>query len=209
MSFVLLSVISPPGWVAGQDRGNTGAVVYNEGETSSYSRAVFAHYLAYQPNPVEPAYAVNCAISISNVCAVPPGSGLDFYIGERSEEGVLDSGGFVIYLYDRDGKLWWFSSREHTFLNGRLIGAGLNEDGTLQPGQTFTVNLHEILAAIQGIPVADVETFVGYGWVLSEFDCLAGTYSTTIYGYGFTQAFEFKPAMGQGYQFGGLMLPLD
>jgi len=204
MSFVLLSVISPLGRVSGQDRGNTGAVVYNESEGSSFSRAVFAHYLAVIPDSVPDGIdaAVNCAISISNVCAIPPDMGLETYLGQ----GLPDSGGFAIVLYDRDGTMHYFSSRIHRYFGSSLIGAGLSQDGTLEPGQTFTVNLAEVLAVVQGVEPAEVE-FVGYGWVFSEFDCLAGTYSNTIYGLGFTQAFEFKPAMGQGGQIGGLMLP--
>jgi hypothetical protein len=46
--------------------------------------------------------------------------------------------------------------------------------------------------------------FSGYAWILSEFDCLGGTYNNTVFGVGFTQAFEFLPAMGQGGWFGGI-----
>ena len=208
MFCTLLPVLSPIGWIAAQDNNPTGAVTYSEEDGTDYYRAVFAHYLAVIPN-ADPGMSVNCAISISNVCAIPDSSKLDTYMG--SDVTRASSGGFAIVLYDRDGTVYNFSSRGDTFLlDGELWpGTGLNTDGTLDPGQTYTVNLQEILVAIQGVEPDEVEEFVGYGWILSEFDCLAGTYSNTIYGLGFTQAFELKPAMGQGYQFGGLMLPVD
>lgn len=204
----LLPVLTPIGWIAAQDGITTGAVSYGEEEATGYHRAVFAQYLAVIPSadPARPDMSVNCAISISNVCAIPDPS-LDIYIGEAKKPS---SGGFAIILYDRDGTVYNFSSYNNKYLkNGYLIGAGLNEDGTLGPGQTFTVNLQEVLAAVNDVYPQDVEQFVGYGWILSEFDCLAGTYSNTIYGLGFTQAFELKPAMGQGGLFGGIPLPVD
>lgn len=208
-AFVLICLLffAGPGTEAlAQAKPITGSVGYSEAEGTSYARAVFAHYLAVIPNSQNPEYSVNCALSISNVCAVPEGSGLDVYIGDSFTE-TSTGGGFVIYLFHQDGTVDRFSSREHNYLGANLIGSGLGADGILEPGETFIVNLQEVLAAVNGVNVQDVEPFVGYGWVLSEFGCLAGTYSTTIYGYGFTQAFEFKPAMGQGNQFGGLMLP--
>ncbi len=208
---IFIPVFTPIGWISAQDGISTGAVSYSEEDTTDYYRAVFAHYLAVipDPDPTGPDYSVNCAISISNVCAIPEGSGLEIY-SLGSDKTRPTSGGFAIFLYDRDGTVYSFSSKSvNRYLDGHLIGAGLNEDGTLDPGQTFTVNLQEILAAVQGVYPQDVEQFVGYGWILSEFDCLAGTYSNTIYGLGFTQAFELKPAMGQGGQFGGIMLPVN
>lgn len=209
MSFILLTVISPAGWVLGQEKTSTGAVTYSETEDTSYSRAVFAHYLAVIPNTEYPDLNVDCAISISNVCAVPEGSSLDKFLGAGDDAEKDGYGGFAIILYDRDGTVHYFSSRENEYPLAGYGWAGLNPDGTLGPGQTFTANLKEVLASIRGVQPRDIESFVGYGWVLSEFDCLAGTYSNTIYGLGFTQAFELKPAMGQGGWIGGLPLPVD
>ena len=211
MFCILFPVLTPIGWVAAQDGISTGAVSYSAMEPTSYHRAVFAHYLAVipDPDPTGPDYSVNCAISISNVCPVPEKSGLESW-GLGSDLARSTSGVFAIILYDRDGTEYSFSSHGNSYLkDGSLIGAGLNPDGTLEPGQTFTVNLQEVLAAVQDVYPRDVKEFVGYAWILSEFDCLAGTYSNTIYGLGFSQAFELKPAMGQGGQFGGIMLPGD
>jgi len=204
MSFMLLAVISPCTWLQAQDKASTGAMTYSETEGTAYHRAVFAHYLAVIPN-ADPSMSVNCAISISNVCAVPDNSSLGIYLGG---DGTPTSGGFAIILYDREGEVYYFSSRDNSMI-GYYSENNYNNDGVLNPGETFTVNLQEVLAAVKGSSLSDAGEFVGYGWVLSEFDCLAGTYSNTIYGLGFTQAFELKPAMGQGYQFGGLMLPVD
>lgn len=202
LNLFLLSVISPPGWIVAQDTASqTGAVTYSESEDTVYNRAVFAHYLAVIPNE-NPEFSVNCAISVSNVCAIPEGSRLGTYLANSE---LPDSGGFAIILYDRDGTVYNFSSRENYMVG--YYGENHAGDGVLEPGQTYTVNLQEVLAAVKGVDLGDEGEFVGYGWVLSEFGCLAGTYSNTIYGLGFTQAFELKPAMGQGgFNFGGLPL---
>ena len=202
LNLILLSVVSPPGWIIAQDTASqTGAVTYSASEDTVYNRAVFAHYLAVIPNE-NPEFSVNCAISISNVCAIPEGSRLGTYL---SNSKLPDSGGFAIILYDRDGTVYNFSSIENYMVG--YYGEDHPGNGILEPGQTYTVNLQEVLAAVKGVDLGDEGEFVGYGWVLSEFGCLAGTYSNTIYGLGFTQAFELKPAMGQGgFNFGGLPL---
>jgi hypothetical protein len=206
MFFILLPVLSPIGWIAAQDNNSTGAVTYSEEDGTPYYRAVFAHYLAVIPDPYQrEGYDVNCAISISNVCAIPVDSNLDYSYGMGPGKARSSSGGFTIVLYDRDGTVFNFSSEEH-YMVGHY-GENHNGDGVLKPGQTFTVNLQEVLAAVKEVELGNEGEFVGYGWVLSKFDGLAGTYSNTIYGLGFTQAFELKPAMGQGGQYGGIMLP--
>jgi hypothetical protein len=204
LSLLLLSVISPPGWILAQDASfQTGAVTLSETDDTSYLRAVFAQYLAVIPNE-DSALSVNCAISISNVCASTAESKLDAF---NSTIARADSGGFAIVLFDRDGTVHNFSSQQHYMVG--YYGEDHPGDGILRPGQTFTVNLQEILAAVKGVKIGEEGEFVGYAWILSEFDCLAGTYSNTIYGLGFTQAFELQPAMGQGGFIGGIMLPED
>lgn len=155
-------------------------------------RAVFAHFLAVRPNS-DPSLTVDSALSVSNVCAAP--EKVAPFIGRGPSSGRL-----TLFLYDRSGTLTVFET------DSGAIGEGLNSDGTLAPGQTWTVRLAEVIAAAWGVDEADVE-FLGYAWVLSQFDCLAGTYSNTIFGLGFTQSFELLPAMGQGGFFGGLMIP--
>lgn len=170
---------------------NLDPVVFAQAELTTARRAVFAQFLAVYPNDQDPDFSVNSAMSISNVCAAP--TALTPFFGKGPTEGRV-----ALYLYPMSGNLISYIT------DSDLLGEGLNPDGTLKPGQTWTVNLSEILAAATGSKKRD---FRGYGWVLSEFDCLAGTYSNTIYGLGFTQNFEMLPAMGQGGFFGGLMVP--
>jgi hypothetical protein len=89
-------------------------------------------------------------------------------------------------------------------------GAGLDEMGYLWPCRTYTVRLAEILSKITGLPANENE-FTGYGWVIGNFDAIAGTYSVTIFGLGFTQNFELTPAVGQGGILTGLRInpPLE
>ncbi len=84
-------------------------------------------------------------------------------------------------------------------------GAGLDEAGELWPCRTYTVRLAEILAQITGLPEDDNE-FTGYGWVIGNFDAIAGTYNVTIFGLGFTQNFELTPVVGAAGGSGGVKL---
>ncbi len=84
-------------------------------------------------------------------------------------------------------------------------GSGLDELGYLQPCRTYTVRLAEILSKITGLPEVDNE-FTGYGWVIGNFDAIAGTYNVTIFGLGFTQNFELTPTVGDGGRITGLQL---
>lgn len=176
---------------------NTAAPAFlQESETTPY-RAVFAQYLAVIPNAADPSLSVDCALSVSNVCSAP--EELKLFIGDSSD-GAPTSGRITLYLYNLDGTEIQYRT------DGNSPGDGLNPDGSLGSGQTWTVRLAEILAAAEGKPEAEIQ-FRGYGWVLSDFDCLAGTYSNTVFGVGFTQSYEMLPAMGQGGNFGGVIIP--
>jgi hypothetical protein len=191
---VLGAIILMSGSIGAQSVVGTDSVVIAEAETTSYYRAVFAHYLAVIPNE-DPSLSVNSAVSVSNVCAVP--DELSFLTGTGPTTGSV-----AVVLYDQDGSVTTYTTTSD------VIGTGLNSDGTLGPGQTWTVNLSEVLAAALAVDTSEIE-FAGYGWFLAGFDCLAGTYSNTIYGLGFTQNFEMMPAMGQGGWFGGVMIPQE
>ena len=67
------------------------------------------------------------------------------------------------------------------------------------------MRLAEILSQITGMPEVDNE-FTGYGWIIGNFDAIAGTYNVTIFGLGFTQNFELTPAVGQGGILTGLRI---
>lgn len=187
----MLVVMSIPG-VALAAKGEVAknSLVFTQVETTTSYRAVFAQYLAVIPNEAEPSMSVDSAVSVSNVCAAP--EPVSFFLDRGPT--VPKAGAIGLVLYDQDGTiLTWVTTSDPT------IGVGLGPDGTLAPGQTWTVRLAEVLEAI-----GKEGDFRGYGWVLSGFDCLAGTYSNTIFGLGFTQSFELVPAMGQGGWFGGV-----
>lgn len=170
------------------------------------ARAVFASFLSVIPND-DPDQSVDSAISVSNVCAAPAevvdtgllGDGASAPENGNGESAAVgsDNGTITLYLWDRDGTLI-----THTTGAGSP-GSGLDPDGQLHAGQTWTVRLAEVLSAELGVDEEEIE-FNGYAWVTSAFDCLAGTYNVTIFGVGFTQNFEFLPGMGQGQIFGGI-----
>ncbi|GAB4237162.1 MAG: hypothetical protein Kow00109_10980 [Acidobacteriota bacterium] len=177
----------------------TPSPVYLQEAATPARRAVFAQFLAVLPNAENPAMGVDCALSISNVCAAP--EGLEPFL--LTQPNSPTSGKIWIFLYNADGTpTVYVTGPDHR------VGAGLDAQGRLGPGETWTVRLAEILADAWNVPESEV-TFRGYGWVLSEFDCLAGTYNNTIFGLGFTQNFEMVPAMGQGGWFGGVPVPQE
>ncbi|MFZ0426774.1 MAG: hypothetical protein WAO20_01560 [Acidobacteriota bacterium] len=152
--------------------------------------------------------AVDCAISISNVCASP--ASVAPYLGRAD---APTSGRITLFLYGLDGAPVVYQT-EPAADPGARLGDGLSAEGTLGPGATWTVRLAEVLARAYGVSedhltdpgVLGPGGFRGYGWILSDFDCLAGTYNNTVFGVGFTQAYEMVPAMGQGGFFGGVMI---
>lgn len=172
-------------------------IAFSHDSGTAKHRAAFAHFLSTDPDPVgDPAISINTAISISNVCVAPAeveGLGL---LGTRNE-----SGGVMLFLWRQDGTMIMFDTTTDVDGGGGLVGAGLRDGGVLNPGDTWTVLLSEILDA-----KGEDGSFNGFGWALSTFDCLAGTYNVTVFGVNFTQAFEFMPAMGQGGVFGGIAL---
>lgn len=125
------------------------------GHTSEQS-AVFASYLVSIPSE-DPMYAFDTAISVSNVLKAPPG--VDTAGG--AYEGSDMMGTLEIYLYDQDGTMMMYETSMMDF-----PGKGLDDDGMLSPGETYTVLLSEI--------VGD-DAFMGYGWVVANFDAVAGT----------------------------------
>ena len=56
-----------------------------------------------------------------------------------------------------------------------VIGTGLNEDGELEAGGTWTVFFSEVLTAV-GVALED-QNFIGYCHVVGEFDAIVGTYA--------------------------------
>ncbi len=183
------------------------AVFLQESGSSAY-RAVFAQFLAVIPSSGDESMSVDCAISISNVCESP--ASVAPYL-RRSNAPT--SGRITLFLYNLDGTRIIYQTQPAGSGQAQL-GDGLEADGTLAAGHTWTVRLAEVLADVYGVTedhLTDSDVlgpggFRGYGWILSDFDCLAGTYNNTVFGVGFTQAYEMVPAMGQGGFFGGVMI---
>lgn len=139
------------------------------GHTSEQS-AVFGSYLVSLPM-----LGFDTAISVSNVLMAP--DGIDTAGGYG--EGTNTMGTLEIYLYDRDGTMMM---HETSMMSP---GTGLT-DGMLGPGQTYTVLLSEV--------TGDMD-FVGYGWVVANFDGVAGT--RTVIGMGFSQHGDMTPAVSR------------
>ena len=71
-------------------------------------------------------------------------------------------GTLEIHLYNRDDDEPMVYET-----TGDSPGAGLDENGRLAPGQTYVVRLAEL--------IGKEKTFVGYGWIVGNFDGIAGT----------------------------------
>ena len=141
------------------------------GHTTEQS-AVFASYLVSIPNE-DPMLNVDTAISVSNVLMAPDGIHVAGGYNGADMMGTLE-----IYLYNRDGSMMMHVTSMES------PGTGLM-DGMLGPGQTYTVLLSEL---VEG-------EFVGYGWVVANFDAVAGTRTVTIFGLGFNQHGDMTPSV--------------
>ena len=197
------------------------SVLMQEVNETSIKRAVFGAFLSASvvegedpdgpegPTPKAADLVVDTALSVTNCSEVIGGPGIDPpkvpKVGDRQ-----DFGAFRIFLVNGNGDVT-------THESGGVTGnQGEDWDGILEAGETWTGRLQEILEEEGSGPTpcaGDVcidsdDHFQGFGWVVSEFDCLAGTYTVTIFGLGFSQSFEFLPGMGQGGFMGGIMLPL-
>ncbi|MCY3777505.1 MAG: hypothetical protein OXH11_16145 [Candidatus Aminicenantes bacterium] len=133
---------------------------------TSEQRAVFGSYLVSLPM-----LGFDTAISVSNVLMAP--DGID--VAGGAYEGYNKMGTLEIYLYNRDGMM----TMHVTSMDSP--GTGLT-DGMLDRGETYTVLLSEI--------TGDMD-FVGYGWVVANFDGVAGT--RTVFGPGFSQHGDMTP----------------
>lgn len=180
---------------AGKVKGSDSIAFLHDSATTHQS-AVFAAFLAWLPDAGGDALNdVDTAISVSNVLAAPQGTLRTNLFGP--DVAGNRTGTVTFYLWDRDGTMVQYETQPGS------PGSGLNPDGTLGPGQTYTVRLAEILAAATGMAERDI-SFTGYGWVVANFDAVQGTYNVTIFNVGFTQNFELLPGMGQGGWFGGI-----
>ncbi len=122
----------------------------------SNQSAVFASYLVSMPSE-NPDQVIDTYLSVSNVLSAPEG----VETAGGPYEGDDKVGTLEIHLYSRDGDEPMIHET-----TGDSPGAGLDENGKLAPGQTYTVRLAEI--------VGEDRAFVGYGWIVGNFDGIAG-----------------------------------
>jgi hypothetical protein len=119
------------------------------------------------------------ALSVSNTCAAPPigpvVNPLDEQVASGFPEcGVESTGPVWLFCYNQDGTSWAFNSSVD-LIDDVPIGSGLDDDGMLAPGGTFTVFLSEVVEAVTG-DSANVG-FAGYCYVVGQdFEAIAGTY---------------------------------
>jgi hypothetical protein len=143
------------------------------GHTTDQS-AVFGSYLVSLPD-----LGFDTAISVSNVLMSPKGANVAGGYNGYDKMGTLE-----IYLYQGGDMMMVETSMDSP-------GTGL-DDGMLGPGETYTVLLSELVDG----------DFVGYAWIVANFDAVAGT--RTVFGPGFSQHGDMTPPVSQ--QGGGIRL---
>ena len=168
------------------------SVSFMQGAGTGVHSAVFASYLVNIPNE-DPSLSFSTAISVSNILMAPAGIHAGGY-GDKSEEmGTLE-----FYLYGQDGMVMYKTEMGSP-------GFGLTEDGMLMPGATYTVQLHEILDAAGADGM-----FIGYGWVVANFDAVAGTRTVVNWATGFSQGGDLTPTVDHSGDGGlNIMMMMD
>ena len=165
------------------------AVAFGTSQTTTSQAGVFAAFLS-RVHSEDADMSSDTAISVSNNLSAPAGELATAYAAHKDTSGTIE-----FYLWRRDGTALVAET------GPGFSGNGLDAMGKLGPGQTYTVLLSELMSEITGLAVGDTSTeseFTGYGWVIGNFDAIAGTYSVTIFGLGFTQNFELTPVVGEG-----------
>ena len=142
----------------------------------SNQSAVFASYLVSVPSE-DPDQVIDTYLSVSNALSAP--GGID--TAGSPYEGDDRVGTLKIYLYSRndDGPMVYETT-------GDSPGDGLDENGMLAPGQTYTVRLSDL--------VGEENAFIGYGWIVGNFDGIAGT-RTILLGQGATWHGDLTPEL--------------
>ncbi len=175
------------GFTAFAEQIDTSSRSFTGFDETTDQTAVFVTFAASIAG-VEPAgdaatAGVTTSITVSNPLAWDPMSPFLTLTGDVTE-GTIE-----VYLWDQtEGELITYET------SASSPGIGLNDDGTLSPGGTWSVLLGDLLsdAGWDG-------NFVGYGWVVANFDGVAGSHTLNIFGLGFSQAFHAVPGMGQGF----------
>ncbi len=176
--FILFAVLAIAFISSAQDAAAASPqlTLFQEEATTSQT-AVFAAFLS----SISGGSQGDTAFSVSNVLAVPPG---ETFAALRIDGKNDRTGGLRFYLYTRAGDTYVFSTEDNP-----VVGSGADENGRLSPGQTYTVLLSEILAALQ----MGTESFSGYGWIVADFDAVGGTYTNFFPQISGSQSFELWP----------------
>ena len=160
---------------AGRDGGfatDSGSILASS--TTLSQTAVFAAFLANLDSGADG----DSAISVSNILGAPSGSGFP--------EGGDTMGSLSIYLYDTNSdSAWVFDTADNP-----TVGSGLDASGQLGSGKTYTVLLSEVVNAVGG------GDFVGYAWIVANFDAVAGTFVNFFPALGVGQSFQMQPTTG-------------
>lgn len=134
-------------------------VFLQEADTTDAS-AVLAAFVAYVED------GTDTALSVSNTMGVPEITGVDL---EGFPTGSDTAGAVWAFCYNQvDGQVYVYNSA-----SDGVIGAGLDDEGMLPAGGTWTVFISEILGQV-GFDLQN--RFVGYCYFVGEFDAIAGTY---------------------------------
>ena len=137
------------------------SVSFMAGPGSTTQSAVFASFLAYVPNMDDPSMSIDSAISVSNILGAP--GNLMYVVQGGAGEGANMMGTVEIYLYGANGMVMYSTDM-------MMAGQGTGMDGMLMPGGTYTVFVSEILMA-----AGHEGPFLGYAWIVGNFDGIAGT----------------------------------
>ena len=138
------------------------SVSFMAGPGTTMQSAVFASFLAYVPNMDDPAMSIDSAISVSNILGAP--DNLMYVVQGGAGEGLNMEGTVEIYLYGHDGSTPMYST------DMMMTGVGTDMEGVLMQGGTYAVFLSEILMA-----AGHEGQFLGYAWIVGNFDGIAGT----------------------------------
>ena len=179
----LVWLVCLPIWVGGMETSiaseqgeiNRSEVFFTEVATTS-QKALLAPFLA-STGPID------TGISLSNVLAAPPGIVEEFEARFSNLEGTLE-----FYFWNSAGELVFYETGPES------PGSGLSLDGTLAPGQTYTVLLSELLASAG----YEETSFAGYAWVVANFDAVQGTANVTDFS-SFTQSTVMQPDIGSSF----------
>ena len=163
---------------------------------SSHVTPAFSTVLAQLMMQQAAGEELETAISVSNTCASPELGMLADAHGFQ-DCGVESTGPVWLFCYDQGGTSWAFNSSVD-LLEDAPIGSGLDEDGLLAPGGTWTVFMSEVVEAVTGD--SENVSFVGYCFAVGQdFEAIAGTYVNFLPLVGIQQDFAMqKDTKGNG-----------